>query len=320
MDLRPLCQSSPIRGQLEVDAYGRDALLEKLSQPVRSLPLFAFIDGLGLYRNMYRSLMGFYFINAGLSYIERARRTNVLPLTLGPHGSNMKDVVNAIGPSNSPFEEGTVMSIDGLPTEMFAFTCAFTGNMPQQRQNSGMLNQRANFGCRSCFAEKKDRGNLDYNIISCGRYHYQTMAIKDYMRTLTASKRPAYSKATGISDETEIPLQQLCPALDLILSRPADPAHSEFNGISHSPHALLLENILPLDTQIEYCNVLRRCPFSPEWAHPQNSRRHLGNYRLSEHGRWSIKIPILLRTWLKDGHNKPFFVEAVRETFWFSGT
>jgi hypothetical protein len=55
-----------------------------------------FIDGFGLYRNAYRSIMGIYLIPAALSFQERARRANVFPLTLGPHGSNFADVIGAM--------------------------------------------------------------------------------------------------------------------------------------------------------------------------------------------------------------------------------
>lgn len=45
---------------------------------------------------MYRSLVGIYIILASLNHFERARRANVFPVTLGPHGSDMKDVISAL--------------------------------------------------------------------------------------------------------------------------------------------------------------------------------------------------------------------------------
>jgi hypothetical protein len=51
-----------------------------------------FIDGFDLYRNAYCTVIGVYTIFAGLSFQERARRANVIPLTLGPDGSNFADV------------------------------------------------------------------------------------------------------------------------------------------------------------------------------------------------------------------------------------
>ena len=107
---RPVHRSHAIRGELELLTFTRQNIINNLdtAQPlpagvthrprVISFPFLTFIDGFGLYRNMYRSLMGFYIIPAGLSYTDRNRRTNVFPITLGPHGSNLADVVKAIGP------------------------------------------------------------------------------------------------------------------------------------------------------------------------------------------------------------------------------
>lgn len=47
------------------------------------------MDGFGLYRNMYRSLMGYNLLPAELSYHERNNRVNVLSITLSPHGSTL---------------------------------------------------------------------------------------------------------------------------------------------------------------------------------------------------------------------------------------
>lgn len=304
--LRPrVLQTHLIRGQLEIQTYGRDALIRKLTShsSTISLPLFTFIDGFGLYRNMYRSLMGYYFIHASLDTTERNRQANVFPLTLRPHGANLADVVEAIGPSLSLFEEGMTVSINGEEVLVFAFTFAYIGDMPQQQKNSGMLSQRANFGCRFCFTTKADRGDLEYDTISNGRYHYQTVEMQSHMSSLASeTQRSTYSRNTGIDTPEVAPLTRISPALDVLLSRPADPAHSEFNGITHLAHQLLKDSILTLIARNEYCEMLKTFPFPPTWAHLQNPKRHLASYRLSEHGRWSIIAPILLRVWLKDSH------------------
>ncbi|OXV05983.1 hypothetical protein Egran_06249, partial [Elaphomyces granulatus] len=36
--------------------------------------------------------MGIYLMVAALTFRERNRRANVLPLTLGPHGNNFEDI------------------------------------------------------------------------------------------------------------------------------------------------------------------------------------------------------------------------------------
>ncbi|OJD09538.1 hypothetical protein ACJ73_10244, partial [Blastomyces percursus] len=97
VEVWPYCKSSPIRAELEIAAHGRD-LLEKIfcsDIQVISLPYQLFIDGFGLYRNMYRSLMGFYMIPA-LSAVERSKRNNIFSLTFGPHSTNFPDTIAAL--------------------------------------------------------------------------------------------------------------------------------------------------------------------------------------------------------------------------------
>ena len=57
-------------------AYGREALKDTFysEEKVISIPYQLFIDGFGLYRNIYRSLVGFYMIPAAK-----------FPKILGPH-------------------------------------------------------------------------------------------------------------------------------------------------------------------------------------------------------------------------------------------
>ncbi|EGP88197.1 uncharacterized protein MYCGRDRAFT_40631, partial [Zymoseptoria tritici IPO323] len=53
----------PIRGELKILEFGRRALLAKFASgyKVMSLLLTCFIDAFSLFRNITRSLMGFYF-------------------------------------------------------------------------------------------------------------------------------------------------------------------------------------------------------------------------------------------------------------------
>ncbi|OXV05499.1 hypothetical protein Egran_06733, partial [Elaphomyces granulatus] len=89
--LLPLAFTSPPRGELELQAFGRlwfETYFDETKGSCLSLPLMMFTDGFGAYRNAYRSLMGVYLLLAGLSMAERNKRAN---LTLGPHGSNFDE-------------------------------------------------------------------------------------------------------------------------------------------------------------------------------------------------------------------------------------
>lgn len=44
-----------------------------------------------------RALIGLYIINGAFTILERRRRTNIFPLTIGPYSSNLEGVIDTIG-------------------------------------------------------------------------------------------------------------------------------------------------------------------------------------------------------------------------------
>lgn len=323
----PLCLNHPIRGELEIQAFGRTHLetldrtwscRNRSTGPRRtlSIPLLTFIDGFGLYRNAYRTLMGFYFIFAGLSFHERARRANVLPFTLGPHGSNFSDVLMAIR-CLAALERGIEVQLPGIPGTVIlvAYTLAFIGDMPQQQKNSGMKTQRALLGCRMCFIDSEQRGELSYDTFLDGRYHHTVIAMREDLDALpTKKEREDYGTEWGMDpDPLSMTLHNtISPALDIITSRPGDPSHSEFQGLSNMLHNLLLESVLTPKATKEYAAVLRSFPFPPSWPRVQGPLHHLKSYSMSEHARWSIVVPLLLRCWLREKHIRVHLLNVLR--------
>ncbi|OXV07835.1 hypothetical protein Egran_04401 [Elaphomyces granulatus] len=138
-----------------------------------SVPLFTFIDGFGLYRNPYRSLMGIYLLIAAFGFEERNRRANVFPVTLGPHGSSFNEVINCLT-GLCELDRGVSLPLP-QPTRVCAFTLAFLGDMPQQQANASFKSQRADLSCRFCVVLAEHRGDLSYDILRSGRYHHSTM-------------------------------------------------------------------------------------------------------------------------------------------------
>jgi len=159
--IRPIGQYHPSRAELELAEFTRQHFVQNFDRsnsvlPVVSVPLLTFIDGFGLFRNMYHTLMGVYLIIAAFSFRERARRSNVLPLTLGPHGSNFEDVVMALQ-AMYDLDGGLRLQINGIDTFVCVFTLAYLGDMPQQQENSGFKSQNATLGCRFCFVPATER-------------------------------------------------------------------------------------------------------------------------------------------------------------------
>ena len=127
---------------------------------------------------MYRSLVGIYFILAGLSVTKRKRRANVFILTLGPYGSELKHICEVLKPGLEQLDRGTEVMINGEEKILYAFIIAWLGDMPQQQDNSEFKRQNTGRGCRYCSIKSSHGDNLQYDIVTMGRYHHQNLALR----------------------------------------------------------------------------------------------------------------------------------------------
>ncbi|SMR62465.1 unnamed protein product [Zymoseptoria tritici ST99CH_1E4] len=292
-DVRPVYKTNPIRGELEIMHFGRQQLEDKfVAWPangglnanglrVRSMPLMIFIDGFGIFRDRYRSLTGWYLLFAAFTNKERNRRANTIPLTLAPHGSNAAGVIDAIGPSMSSLDAG--MEVNG---EMVcAMTLFFIGNMPQQQENSGQLKQNAKYGCRMCEHSRDEWKALNLDMVNRGRYHHEAMRIRRHMEAQTVKdRRKAIADDMGKSMRTDyMPLERIAPASDVVNKCPADPTHSELNGVTKLMHSVLLDAILTEQAKRQYGELLKVFQFPPDCPRVQSPIHHLKSFSLSEH-------------------------------------
>lgn len=122
---------SPIRAELEIESLGRNYLTAQLITNVKSFPLVLFIDGFGLYRNMYRSLTGVYIMSAALTIDERKKSSNAHTVTLGPHGSDLKEVMTCLRTSLGALDRGSILEINEEKQAVWAPILAFLGDTKQ---------------------------------------------------------------------------------------------------------------------------------------------------------------------------------------------
>lgn len=134
------------------------------------------------------------------------------------------------------------------------------------------------------------------------------------MDSLIKTKAAAYRREHGLDTKTP-PLVSISPALDIIISRSSDPAHSEYGGIIKQLHLLLMSTVLTPEAQKSYSEELQTFRFLSGWGRLQSPVYHLGSYGLQEHARWSIIIPALLRCWLRNCHIQLLFLNAVPTVF-----
>jgi hypothetical protein len=292
--IRPCIKMHPLRAELELRHFGREYFLWLAGQEhVCSVPFQLFIDDFGAHRNMYRAIKGFYITPAGLSYQERRSLANSFTLTLAPHGAELDDTVPTFEKDLGILEKGFYSKLNGQSTIITAAIMAFTGDMPQQAKNSGALGYQARIGCRSCYASSAQSHLLHLNTLQQGRYHFQIESLRDHAKSLARPcEQKKFYKNTGMQPDRS-PLELLTPTLDLVLSRPYDLPHSDWQGLG----TRLQKTILRLFTsagKTEYTKAIQCISMPAHWPRIP-SLEHRDSWTLSEHGRALILTPIILR-------------------------
>lgn len=293
--IRPLRQLHPTRGELEITHFGRDILEAVIVKSPLSFPYLLFIDDFGVHRNMYRALKAFYLIPACLSYDERRKLANVFTLSLGPHGADLNDVVEAFHRPLQQLDGATDLEVNGITTTIWAFAITLLGDMPQQADNAGFLRHTANMGCRTCFCPKDQRADLDFDIIDNGRYHWETIEQRRYAEGIDKAACKIFVRETGVRLDPS-PITKLCPALDLVQSRAYDAPHSEWRGLGRVLQGFLMTTILTKRGAIAYLKMFQEFQFPPGWKRIQSPAHYIWSWSLSEAGRATILTPLILRS------------------------
>ncbi|KAI2628156.1 hypothetical protein GGS21DRAFT_492800 [Xylaria nigripes] len=319
----PLCHTHPIRAELEIEHYGRYTFEVEWDQskanslPVASLPVETFIDGFGIFSNSYRSLLGYYITPCGLQYKDRLWPGNIIPLVLGPHGSDFGDVVKGLG-TLADLDIGVITEIGGIKTRLCVWTMVFIGDMPQQAENCGFKSPRADKFCRGCYISVGQKSFADpvgyayeFDSITHGRYHHQVCKMQISMSQL-GSKRDVYGSQWGMTTPHPA-LLTIAPALDIVMTRPYDPCHSEYNGLFNLSHFLFRDAIITPKAIDDYTLELRTFPLPPSARRLQSPKHHLSSYEMSAHAVWGNIITIFLRSWLKPSHLKPGVLDAASQ-------
>lgn len=149
--------STPYRGELEIAVFGRDWIVNHFTESSAiSLPYRLYIDKFGTYRKTYRSQTGVYIMPLFLPTHLANKRSAVIPVTLGPFGSSMADVLGGLD-FISELDKGCEMVIDGRTIFVCSFPVCFVGDMPQQAELAGCMSHQATRGCRLCKIDKKNR-------------------------------------------------------------------------------------------------------------------------------------------------------------------
>ena len=102
-------------------------------------------------------------------------------------------------------------------------------------------------GCRFCKVSKSERLNLDCDIVGNRRSHPELVRQQRHAAAMwPGANRTDYCTKHGLTHDPVGPpaLAEITPALDLIMTRPGDAAHSELRGMAKMMHSLLTEAII----------------------------------------------------------------------------
>lgn len=303
--LRSTLKLHSLRAELEVMEYGRDYLEARhsVNQRVRSLPILIFIDDFGIHRNMYRAFKAFYMTLAGLPYSARSKVANILTLTLGPHGAQMTDVVSSFREAFKELMTGKWVLCGGEMTFVNINVLALTADMPQQAANSGSLAHQAGIGCRSCYCPRALRGDLSYDVISNGRYYFDTCIKRVHAMGIDRrGDQNTYFRSVGLR-EMPSPLEHLVPSVDLTLACAYDIPHSEWKGLGERLQDMLCRDMLTTNATQSYFDAFQAFVPPVNWPRIQ-SPQHRFSWSLSENGRAILLTPLILRcnameTWFR---------------------
>jgi hypothetical protein len=260
-------------------------------------------------------------IPSNLPIRERTRRVNVFPLTLGPHGSELRDVLGCLEAPSKELESGIIMQVPYGESQVLvealvsSFALGYLGDMPQQNDCAGFLRQNAAFGCRSCTIPSKEYGNLDYDIDKRGRYHYLTLDIRAKASDMAPTRRKAVLRNMGINELPSPVLTTLSPAIDVCRSFPPDTPHAEMSGIARLLQDLLIDYLLLPNQRDAYASAFRKQALPPGWGRVQNPLRHRSSWDLSEQSRACVITALVLRIWLTNQRLQPAILRAIRAEF-----
>lgn len=147
-----------------------------------------------------------------------------------------------------------------------------------------------------CYADQDTRDDMSFDTCVHGRYHHQTHYKRACGASMNVTQRTIHFRKHGLAAEPSA-LQTMTPALDLIVSCPADPAHSEFAGIVRRIMPVLCKDILTKQALENFTAQFRAFPFPPGLGRIQSPATHMKSWTMSECARASVIISVLLRKW-----------------------
>ncbi len=222
--------------------------------------------------------MKIYAILTEMMIRERIRWVNVFSLTLESHDVKFLNVIDALQ-FLEDLDKRLRMNIQEEQMLVCAYIFTFIENMSQQNANFDCKASIAVRDCRCYVIEASERDNLKYDVLEQEWYYEIMKQQRAHIKSLRSDACIKYCWKWELSEEFSS-LEKITLTLDLIISRSADSAHSEYVDLAKFVQEVLFIAILTKKTQIEYVQCLQHFQFSSEWEQLQSSLTHLHSWRM----------------------------------------
>ena len=247
-------------------------------------------------------------------------------ITLGLHGAPFDEMINTIGPAARAMEQGKrmdirtstasgILNVKTAPTFVVGFALGFTGDLAEQNTSAGFLKFNATVGGRNCNILTKNMGNLDFDIIHNGRFHFLTEFDRQKALNMPKSKGLMYTRSRGMHLNQPAIQRFLSPSVDLCRMFVHAAAHSEWQGLLRNAVDVLFEHAIQPSIIHSLAKAFHVCELPAGWGRIQNPIRHRNSWGLQEQGRVCILLPLILRTWLRNTYLRAEIVECLQTEF-----
>ena len=317
-DERSPHQRELLVAECEIERLGRRRLQERFverpgGKKVYSLPTIDFIDAFGLYRNMYRALLGVYSMPACLQQPYRRQQRFHATVTLGPFGASLNQVVDAIGPGLKTMYAGIDLVLGGEDNAfVWSGPIAFTGDMVQQHKNAGIQEPRSTRFCRIC---RTTRDECRHSVEDS-----RWLSDPDRMRwPLEDRRRRATMTPARLAKEEALLRDPPWDAWVPILTKqmPWDFNHLEIKGMCERIQTCFMTTLsasgkLAFSSAVR--EVARTLPAASGWARMQDPISHYKSFQITEIAQLAILLPFVVNA-LKPTHIQTRYLVIIQEVF-----
>ena len=167
-----------LRTKLKITNFEKKILIFRLQSDIQSCSFVIFIDAFDLYKNMYQILIAMYVLSIALCNFDRQKNQNSFVFILNFHDASFKNIINNFRIEIKIFDHDCQLNLNEKQTWIWISIVIFLNDMKQQQEFAKFFESKTIKCCRFCDVDKKNRKNLNRNVVLNDRYHYQILKLR----------------------------------------------------------------------------------------------------------------------------------------------